>query len=241
MIILVTGGASGLGEAITRQLAGNKTHHVYFTFHQSEEKAGEIEAELPNTTAIHCDFQNEADLRNIQEKIGKLEIDVLVNNAYAGDFNQSHFHKIPPESFRAAFEANLVPTIAVTQAAINCFRKKKSGKIITILTSYLEDDMPPVGVAVYVANKAYLAELCKVWANENRKFNISSNMVSPSFMLTGMTRNLDERLIEQIKEKQPGGKLLTVEETAKTVDYFVNAPQEITGINLVVKSASHVV
>lgn len=240
MIIFVTGGASGLGEAITRKLAGDKMNHVYFTFHQSIEKAKRIESDFENTTAIRCDFQNESDIKNLQENIRLKDADVLINNAYTGDFIQSYFHKTTTENFRVAFETNILPVISITQSVINHFRIKKSGKIITILTAVLAGT-PPFGSAVYAANKAYLAELCKVWANENKKFNISSNTVSPSFMLTGMTQKLDERLIEQIREQEPGKKLLTVEETANAVAYFVNAPQEITGIDTLIKPVAYVI
>ncbi len=240
MIIFVTGGASGLGEAITRKLADDKMNHVYFTFHHSAENAKKIETELKNTTAIHCNFLNETDIQHLQEKIGTLDADVLVNNAYTGSFIQSYFHKMPVEEFRTGFESNLIPVITITQSAINHFRKKKYGKIITILTAVLQRT-PPMGTAVYMANKAYLAALCKVWANENKKFTISSNTVSPSFMITGMTQELDERLIEQIAEQEPGKKLLTVEETANAVAFFVNAPQEITGVDKIINPGEYVI
>lgn len=240
MKILITGGASGLGEAITRRLATDPENHVYFTFHFSESNAAKIENECKNTTRIHCNFLELSDIKILQNKIAELDIDVLINNAYIGDFIQSYFHKTAVSDFLASYEANILPVISITQSAIDLFRKKKSGKIITVLTALLAG-AAPIGSAVYAANKAYLAELCKAWANENKKFNISSNTISPSMMLTGMTNKLDERLLEQMQAQEPGNKLLTVEETANAVAWFVNAPKEITGMDTLVKPGKHVV
>ncbi len=242
MKILITGGASGLGEAITHRLAADPENHVYFTFHLSKKNAAKIESECKNTTAVHCNFLEQSDIILLQGKIAELDIDVLINNAYTGDFIQSHFHKTAVGDFLASYEANILPVISITQSAIDHFRKKRSGKIITVLTALLAvTATAPIGSSVYAANKAYLAELCKAWANENKKFNISSNAISPSMMLTGMTGKLDERLVEQMAGQEPGNKLLTVEETANAVAWFVNAPQEITGMDTLVKPGTHVV
>ena len=240
MKILITGGASGLGEAITRRLAVDPENHVYFTFHHSEKNAKMIDGEFKNATSVHCNFQDQSDINLLQNKIGEIDIDVLINNAYTGDFILSHFHKTAVGDFLTSFESNILPVISITQSAIDLFRKKRSGKIITVLTSLLSGTAP-IGSSVYAANKAYLAELSKAWANENKKFNISSNTVSPSLMVTGLTDKLDERLLEQMAEQEPEKKLLTVEEAANAVFWFVNAPQEITGMNKLLKPGGHVV
>ena len=75
------------------------------------------------------------------------------------------------------------------------YKKKRKGKIITILTSFLLNS-PPIGSSSYVANKAYLKSLTKSWANENIKFNVTSNTISPSFMQTNFTSDVDERIID---------------------------------------------
>src|ERR1700741_2078902 len=162
MIVLITGGASGLGEAITRRFAQDSNCTVYFTYNKSEANAKKIETEFSNAFSIKCDFKNEVELNTLTEKMGSLNPDVLVNNAYSGTFINAHFHKLSPDSFLAEYKENIIPTIIITQAAINCFRKKKNGKIITILTAALINT-PPIGSSIYVANKAYLEELTKIW------------------------------------------------------------------------------
>lgn len=240
MNILVTGGASGLGESITRRLALEKEFNVHFTYNKSHSKALQLKAEFPNCFPEKCDFSNEKDVAALKQKIEQLDLDVLINNAYNGGFIQSYFHKTNAIDYLNAFKENIIPVIEITQVAINCFRKKKKGKIITILTAGLIDT-PPIGSSVYISTKAYLQELVKIWAAENAKFNISSNAVSPSFMLTNLTAGMDERVIEEIKEKRPQKKLLTTEEVAEAVFSLIRKkPSELNGANIVVNSASDI-
>jgi 3-oxoacyl-[acyl-carrier protein] reductase len=237
MNILITGGSSGLGEAITRKLANDASCRVYFTYNSSVTNAQVIETDLTNTIAIKCNFTDTAEVDALCTKITELDIDVLINNAYIGSFINTHFHKTPVEDFISGFNENIIPTITITRAAINVFRKKKSGKIITVLSAAITE-MPSIGTAVYVANKAYLHELVKVWAVENAKFNITSNAISPSFMLTGFTASLDERLVEQIKSTQPQNQLLTTKQAADAVFALINESQDVNGTNRIINAAT---
>ncbi len=238
MKILITGGTSGIGEAIVRNLASEKNNFIYFTYAHSLEKASSIENELKNTKAIKCDFTSDSEVKLLCDKMNDLVVDVLINNAYQGDPVKTYFHKISPIEFKTDFENNILPVIAITQAAINFFRKKKSGKIITVLTSFLVN-IPPLGTASYICNKAYLQQLSKVWATENIKFNISANTVSPSFMQTSFTNGTDERIIEQMIAEHPLKNILTAKETADAVVFLVNSSNQINGLDLVINAGAN--
>jgi len=238
MNILITGGASGLGRAMTERLAQNPEHKVYFTYSKSAEGAKSIETAFGNAVSMKCDFRNQEEVQNLATSMAGLDLDVLINNAYSGEPVKTYFHKMKSEDFLNDFQDNLLPTIQLSQAAITHFRKKKSGKLITVLTSFLLNT-PPTGTAAYVAGKAYLAQLNKAWASENAKFNVSANTISPSFMLTGLTKETDERIIEQMVEGHPLKKLLTVEEVADTVAFMVAASGQMNGVDIVLNSATN--
>jgi NAD(P)-dependent dehydrogenase (short-subunit alcohol dehydrogenase family) len=235
----VTGGASGVGEAITRSLAADAKNRIYFTFNRSGDKAKAIENEFPSAKGIHCDFTDEVGFNRFIELIPSFEIDVLVNNAITG-IRKQHFHKIKADEFLDSFTVNVIPVIRITQACLLGFRKRKSGKVITILTSYLVN-RPPKGLSEYVANKAYLRSLCKSWAGENAHFNISSNSVSPSMMLTQLTSDTDERVLEQIIEAHPLKRLVTPIEVAEAVRFLIQASAHINGVDLLMNGGSDVV
>ncbi|HMK06864.1 MAG TPA: SDR family oxidoreductase [Flavobacterium sp.] len=238
MKILITGGASGLGEAITRKLAADSNNTIYFTFNGAVANAGKLEKEFPNVKSFQCNFKDITSVNVFAESIATLDLDVLINNAYTGEPIKTYFHKTSIEDFTAEFSENIIPTTIITQAAISSFRKKKNGKIITVLTSFLLNN-PPIGSAVYVANKAYLASLVKSWASENAKFNITSNSVSPSFMLSGLTKDVDERVIEQMIESHPLKKLLTTREVAETIAFLIHAPEHMNGVDLVINAGTN--
>ena len=239
MNILVTGGASGLGKSITEILLKNKNHTVYFTFCSSKENAAIICSEFPNSKGIECDFNDINSVNSLCEMIPDLRLDVLINNAYSGNFITKHFNKISPDVFSTDFNKNIIPTVFITQSAISYFKKMKSGKIITILTSALVNN-PPSGASSYVAVKAYLQSLVKSWATENKKFNITSNSVSPSLMQTKLTSDIDERIIDQIIDDHPLKKILKTSEVAETVAFLVHSSQQINGVDLVINSAENI-
>jgi NAD(P)-dependent dehydrogenase (short-subunit alcohol dehydrogenase family) len=235
MNILVTGGASGVGKAITSLLAVDSTNHIYFTYSNSMAEAKQIEQEFLNASSIKCDFSRPEDMATLTSKMPQLNLDVLINNAYANGIKARHFHKINTRDILESFKNNIIPTVEITKEAIRIFRKERKGKIITILTAAITN-VPPIGWSIYVANKAYLEMLTKMWANENSKFNITSNSVSPSFMRTGMTADTDDRVIEQLVSMHPLKKLLSTEEVAETVKFLVFASNNINGINLLMNA-----
>lgn len=234
MNIVVTGGASGLGAAITKQLASVSSNKIYFTYNKSIDQAKNIESHFSNAKGIHCNFEDASSVSSLLTAFDKYDIQALVNNAMTG-LQTMHFHKMEADHFTKSFMKNVAPVIQITQGAISYFRKQKSGKIITILSSYILDK-PPIGLSEYVAEKNYLLSLCKSWSVENTKFNISSNSISPSFMQTPLTVDTDERVIEDMINAHPLKKLLTPEDVAVAVQRLLD--KEVTGTNMIINSAS---
>lgn len=176
---------------------------------------------------------------HLLERIGEMNLDVLINNALTG-MRTKHFHQSDPAEFIASFNNNVIPTLRITQQAIKEFRKKKSGRIISVLTSYLIN-RPPLGLSEYVANKAYLLSLSRSWAAENARFNITSNCVSPSMMKTSLTSHLDERQLEDIATSLPLKRLVTPGEVADTVFFLASGSPQINGVNLLINGGIDVV
>lgn len=232
MNIIVTGGASGLGGSISKKLADTfPDSKILVTFCKSAIKARELQVQYTNIDVVKCDFSLVEEVEALTGTINNFNPDVLINNSYSGGFIRKHFHKESPEDFLKSFNENIIPVIKITGSALKCFRKKKFGKIINISTSALSG-RPPAGTAVYVANKAYIEALSRSWASENIAYNITSNCIAPSMMDTALTSELDERLKNEIIEKNPLGRLLHPDEVADVVIFLINASQHINGITL---------
>jgi NAD(P)-dependent dehydrogenase (short-subunit alcohol dehydrogenase family) len=239
MNILITGGASGLGASITAKLAVIKTNLVFITYYKAKEQALELEQNHTNIKAIYCDFTSEESLRSLLQTMEELNLQVLINNAIPFS-SISHFHKKIPSSFIESFESNVLPFIKISQKAVTIFRTTKYGKLITILSSSIINK-PPTGWSQYVAEKNYIYSICKSIAIENANFNITSNCISPSFMLTDLNKNTDERIIEDMIQKHPLKRLLTTDEAADSVVFMVNSTQQMNGVNLILNAASDII
>jgi NAD(P)-dependent dehydrogenase (short-subunit alcohol dehydrogenase family) len=232
MNVLITGGASGLGYSITEVLSkSKKVDNIYITYNNSLENAKRLEKNT-KVIALKCDFSKPEDIFNLVNQIKNLDIDVLINNAFS-NIVKKHFHKIEPDVFKNNFQVNILPTLLITQEVITQFRKKKFGKIITVLTSYLFNK-PPIGLSEYVASKSFLLSMHKSWATENSNFGITSNAISPSFMLTNLNINEDQRILENLEKELPLKKFLEPKEVAETVLFLIVSSQQINGQNLII-------
>lgn len=207
-------------------------NRVWFTWFRSEEKAVAMEEKHPNTKGIRCDFTSPDSVGELTETIAGLPLEALVNNAMTG-MTKKHFHKMEAAEWSDSFQKNILPTLRITQAAVGVFRKQKAGKIVTILSAALAGK-PPVGWSEYVAGKAYLLAMSKSWATEFGKYGITSNCVSPSFMLTDLHADTDERVVEELIKNAPLQKLLTPEETADAVHFLLHYSQQMNGANLLI-------
>ena len=239
MNVLITGGSSGLGRAIVENIACNDIHKVYFTYNRHEEEAFAVKGGRDSIVPIKCDFSNGEDVTRLVDLIPGIDLDVLINNAYVGSAQGKHFHKNSDFDFLKSFQDNIVPTVRISQTAIRCFREKKYGKIINVLTAYLVN-LPPIGVSIYTANKAYLQQLSKSWNAEYSGYNITSNCISPDFMQTNLSADVDGRIIEQMITAHPLKQLLTPVEVAEAVSFLVNASQQVNGTNIIINSAKNV-
>jgi NAD(P)-dependent dehydrogenase (short-subunit alcohol dehydrogenase family) len=238
MKVLITGGASGIGKEISKYLATRTDGLIIATYRGSVEEATELAGQYSNIRLVKCDFKEQADMEALVNLIETEQIDVLINNAYTG-MHKEHFQKMPATAFVSGFLDNIVPVIEITQAAIGVFRKKKSGKIITLLSSAIVNK-PPIGWSAYVAEKNYLYSLAKSWATENARFNVTSNMISPAFVETAFNKDVDERVLENMRNDLPLKRFLSGAEVAEAVYFLVGCSQQINGHNIIINQGTDI-
>ncbi|MBR5325953.1 MAG: SDR family oxidoreductase [Prevotella sp.] len=237
MNIIITGGSSGLGKALVEACAALAEHQVLFTYCRHEDEARALAGKYANVRAVQVDFTDEASVGQFVQRLADEQVDVLINNAYAGSAQGVHFHKTAPDDFSKAFHDNVMPVIRITQACAQGMRKRKFGKIINIITSYVMD-VPPTGFSVYTATKAYIRQLSKSWSKELGRFNITSNCILPDYMQTDFGKVEDFQL-EQMKEVHPLKTLLQPEEVAGIIVRLMEASQQLNGVEIPINAAQH--
>ena len=239
MNIIITGGSSGLGKALVETCAASRDNHVVFTYHHHEDEAMALAGRFDNVQAVAVDFCATESVDYFVEMLTGMQVDVLVNNVYAGSPQGIHFYKTDPTDFSRAFEWNVIPFIKITQACIAGMRKRRYGKIINIITSYVMD-VPPTGFSVYTATKAYIRQLSKSISKECGRFNITSNCILPDYMQTDFGK-VEDFQIEQMKNAHPLKELLRPEEVAQIAAMLMNASQQLNGVEIPVNAAQHMI
>jgi acetoacetyl-CoA reductase len=232
-IALVTGGTGGIGTAICRRLC-NQGHKVA-TNYRNEEKAREWQEKM---RASGCDVaiakgdvstpeDAAAMVREVEAQLGP--VDILVNNA--GITRDTTFHKMTPEQWNDVICTNLNSCFNVTRPVIEGMRARKWGRVIQI--SSINGQKGQYGQANYAAAKAGMHGFTISLAQENARFGITVNTVSPGYIGTDMVMAVPEEIREKIVAQIPTGRLGTPDEIAYAVSFFI--PDEagwITGANL---------
>lgn len=198
MKILITGGSSGLGKSILETTS--PLHEVHFTYNSSLKSSSEITSKFKSSYSYKCDFTDEIELKNFLNKIKDIDFDVLINNYYSGNFLGKHFSKTDSSDFLDVYKNNIIPVIEITQVLLKTFKKKKKGLIISISSESISN--PPIGTGLYSTVKSVIEQLSKIWNSEYNKYGITSKIISPSFMRTNLTSDIDERMIEMYYENR---------------------------------------
>ncbi len=219
-VIVVTGGASGIGEAIVEACT---MQHARVTFLDVQNAAAELlirrmeSAGFAPPVYYHCDLTNITALKAaFQEILGRfLTVDVLVNNA--GNDTRHTTEEVTPEYWDESIAGNLKHQFFASQAVIPAMQKAGGGSIINM--SSIAWCIPSVGMPVYVTAKAAIVGMTRTLAHELGKHNIRVNCVMPGAILTERQRQLWFTKIYQaeILASQALKRMIVPEEVARLV------------------------
>ena len=232
-VALVTGGTGGIGTAIVRKLAamGHKVATNYrdkarATAWQEALRRDGVEVALAAGDAADP-AAAEAMVREVTDQLGP--VDILVNNA--GITRDGTFHKMSALQWQEVINTNLNSCFNVTRPVIDGMRERKWGRIIQI--SSINGQKGQYGQANYAASKAGMHGFTISLAQENAKFGITVNTVSPGYVATEMVLAVPEEVRAKIAAQIPVGRLGNPDEIAYAVGFFI--PDEaawVTGANL---------
>jgi len=180
---LVTGGASGIGAAISTRLAAEGAD--VFIGDIDDDGAARVAAEA-GAEAIHLDVTDPGSAQSAVEAIGAL--DVLVNNAGTDEF--AFFTDTDPALWDRLLSLNLVGVFACTHAVLPGMQAAGYGRIVNIASE--AGRVGSKGSAVYSAAKGGVIAFTKVMAREGARFGITANAIAPGPIDTPLLRRADE-------------------------------------------------
>ena len=215
MKVLVTGGARGLGLAISLYYL-KMGHSVVVNYNNSSDLALKLKSEYGDRVSIvKADVSNEDDVKRMFDALGKL--DVVVNNA--GIAKDSDPMEKSAEEFLDVIKVNLLGTFLVSKYAVNHVDK---GCIVNISSTNALDTYYPESMD-YDASKAGVISLTHNFSLYLKDRDIRVNVVCPDWIDTDMNLGMDEEY------KKSLGVFLKPEDVAKVV-YDVSIDKSVNDI-----------
>ena len=230
-IVLVTGGARGIGKAISLAFASEGSH-IAFSDKELGSAADEtselIRAKGVRVLALQSDVRDFASTQTAVDEVKKefQRIDVLVNNA--GITRDNLLMRMTEEEWDLVLDTNLKGTFNYCRAVSKYMISQREGKIINI--SSVVGIIGNPGQVNYSASKAGMIGLTKTLAKELASRNIQVNAVAPGFVETSMTEKLTPQQREALLTMIPMKRTAQPEEIAGVVVFLASpAARYITG------------
>jgi NAD(P)-dependent dehydrogenase (short-subunit alcohol dehydrogenase family) len=236
-VVLVTGGGSGLGAAISRRFAQGGAS-VAVNYHRSEDAAArtvsEIEAQGGHAAALQADVTDPDQAAQLIARTIEAfsRLDILINNA--GIYPLSPLLELDPDEWDRVIDANLRSTFLCTQAAARQWIAQGTGGAVVNIAS-IEGINPAPGHSHYNAAKGGVIMATRSMANELGEHGIRINAVSPGLLWReGIDRDWPEG-VTRYRQAAPLGRLGRPAEVADACLFLASpAARWITGINLIV-------
>ena len=217
--IIVTGASGGIGNSIVKKLyeSGAKI----LASGTRIEKLEELKKNYNDIKILQFDISQidkiEEFIDNSTNELGG-SLDGVINNA--GITKDNLAIRMSIDEWKKVIDVNLTSTFLISKFAIKKMLKNKSGKIVNITS--VVGHTGNVGQANYTASKAGIVAMSKSLAIEYAKKNININCISPGFIKTAMTENIDDKFKEIIISKIPSARLGEPDDIANAVLFLTS-------------------
>lgn len=212
-VALITGGAAGIGRATAERFV---EEGAKVAICDVAADAGEALAKsLGPESSFYC--VNVSDRQQVQAWVDAVvtrygRVDILINNA--GILRDNQLVKVkdgaitgqmPEAEFDLVISINLKGVFNCAQAVAPYMIRQRGGVILNATSIVAIDGN--FGQTNYVAAKAGVIGMTKVWARELGRHGIRVNAVAPGFTATGILKSMPEKVIEGMKARTPLGRI----------------------------------
>jgi NAD(P)-dependent dehydrogenase (short-subunit alcohol dehydrogenase family) len=217
LVAIVTGGASGIGHAISQRLLAAGATVAVFDLNESS-----LPGVHSQTLNVGDDQAVRAAVQTVVDVCGR--IDIVVNNVGTGA--QGTIEANSDEEWHRVFDVNVMSIVRTTRAALPWLRKSPSAAVVNIASIAATDGLPDR--ALYSATKGAVLTLTLSMAADHLREGIRVNAVNPGTADTPwIGRLLDssedpEAERKALEARQPHGRLVSADEVAGAVAYLVS-------------------
>lgn len=221
-VVLVTGGANGIGKAACMRFGKEGAQVISWDVNAA--KGDETHQEMVSKGylsefSVVDTTDPDAVERAAQEVLAKYgQLDVLINNA--GITRDATLKKMTFKEWQQVIDVNLTGVFNCTHAFVNHMIERQSGRIIN--TSSVVGLYGNFGQTNYAATKAGVIGMTKSWAKELGKSNITVNAVAPGFIATDMVNAMPEKVLAMMRDKTPMKRLGTPEDIANAYAFLAS-------------------
>ncbi len=216
---LVTGASRGIGRAIAETLAHQGA--IVVGTATSEQGATAISSWLgalsPAGRGVVLDVSSDASVDALFAGLASSP-EIVVNNA--GITRDNLLMRMKAEEWNDVVSTNLSSLYRVCKASLRGMMKARYGRIINI--SSVVGLMGNAGQTNYAAAKAGMIGFTKSLAREIASRNVTVNVVAPGFIDTDMTRALDEKQVQALRDQIPLGRLGTSGDIAAAIAFLAS-------------------
>jgi len=222
-IIIVTGGASGLGLGIALELLNNEAKVIILDVDNEKLTPLNNKFDTYNIDVTNYDLVQDV-VHDIVKRHGK--VDVLINNAGV-IYNEPLINLMNPSNMRHSYDnfkkninINLNSVFIMSSIVIEQMALKRTKGIVINISSISANGN--AGQTAYSAAKAGVEAMTKTWAKELGRFGIRNVAISPGFIDTDSTNEaLNSQTIKYIKKNTPLNRLGEVVNIAQGVFYAI--------------------
>lgn len=217
-VVVVTGGASGIGLATTKKLLSEGANVVILDLKMDEEIINGLGG---NAIYLKCDVSNEENVKNCIEEIIKKfnHIDYLVANAGIGG-SASKPHEVSMDEWNKVISVNQTGIFLLNKYVIN--EMLKSGKGAVVNTSSMYGLVGSTTSFAYSASKGAINQMTRSLALTYARENIRVNAIAPGYVDTPILSMVPDNIKEAMGTELPIGRLGKDTEIANLICYLLS-------------------
>ncbi|RZO13949.1 MAG: SDR family oxidoreductase [Verrucomicrobiaceae bacterium] len=219
-VAIVTGGADGIGKAISIRLATEGAKVCLFD--KDIELLERTAKEVPGSSFYQVDISDDSAVSAAFNEVVNTEdkVDVVVNCAGIVGPNAKKINEVEVDDFDRVYAVNLRGSFSVTKYALRHMEKQNYGRIL--LFASIAGKEGNAGMTAYSATKAGVLGLTKSAAKDFAETGITINTIAPAVIRTAMVGALDQWQVDYMTEKIPMKRCGTLEEVTSLACWIVS-------------------